>query len=148
MSVNIPTKFQIVETTMYRKLNTATTMQDVINHLQDKISDISKMDPDKMDLVEFLITALQPHCQESLATAFSTSRIKGQIRTFFAPSCRILKVNLYEEGKRSYHNVSKMRQEHVEDGFDMKPATWAHSALTVKIEYNTDYTVFANWTHL
>lgn len=152
MTIYKKTEQLIITTNMVVKLkdieDNKFKISDVIDHLlqnEDKIVDLT---PLYMKLMDVCITALEVQRDEVVVldhTAITGSR-NLRPRTFFYPSCRIIRVDLTEGHKRAYSAAGRIPKCNLEEGYDMVPKKGAHSVLVIKIERMTDVECYATWT--
>lgn len=123
-------------------------ISDIIDHLIVNEDSIVQMSPKYMELMEVCIQALSQQSDEVICDGDVITRTRPNLRpkTFFYPTCRIIRVDLTERPKAAYSSSSRLPKDVVETGYEMVPKKGAHSVVIIKIERMTDSACFATWS--
>lgn len=152
MTIYKRTERMLITTSMYvpqeRIQDNEFKVSDVIEHLIKHEDDIVKMSPRCMELMDVCMQALTSQADEVIGHHDIIVRTRPNLRpkTFFYPTCRIIRVDLTEEPRTVYSVSSKLPKDCVETGYEMVPKKNAHSVLVIKIERMTDAGCFATWS--
>lgn len=122
---------------------------DVIRHLQDNKRTIIGLNPINEDLFYVCKTALLEKEDESILmdhTSIIKERSNVDVRSFFYPSCRIIRIDLSNSAKAIQGLARPMSKSLNEYGYQVGVKSGFHSVLIIKIERMTDASCFASWT--
>ena len=152
MTIYKRTEQLIISTNMIVKLEDITECKlkigDVIEHLLNNESKIVDKTPRYMDLFEVCLNTLEEH-KEDIVSFDNHSISRGhrlRPRTFFYPSCRIIRIDLSESSRVATSITGRIPKSNLEEGYEMVPKRGAHSVLIIKIERMTDVSCFATWS--
>ena len=123
-------------------------ISDVVEHLLKHEADIVRMSPKYMELLDVCIQTLTSQADEVINhhDIIDITRPNLRPKTFFYPTCRIIRVDLTEQPRAVYSVSSTLPKNCVETGYEMVPKKNAHSVLVIKIERMTDAGCFATWS--
>ena len=123
-------------------------MKDIIDHLIRHERYITVDNPIRKELYDLCISTLRINEYDRVidaGVAISTHP-RTPARTFFYPSCRIIRIDLTETPRSHRTSVRAITTQEHECGFLMSKGKGAHSTLVIKIERMTDVSCFASWT--
>lgn len=122
---------------------------DVIQHLQDNKRTIIGVNPINEDLFHVCKTTLLEKEDESILMDHTSIVKDGSntlVRSFFYPSCRIIRIDLSDSAKAIQGLARPMSKSLNEYGYHIGVKQGFHSVLVIKIERMTDASCFASWT--
>lgn len=122
------------------------SVKDIINHLLKHESKLVKADPLNMQLLEVCVGELLPVQDESITIDYHLANNRNiNIKTMFHPATKLVKVYLHDRDRKDIHLIRNMSKCELEEGYDLHPVHWAHSAVTIKVERDTDSSNLTTW---
>lgn len=123
-------------------------MKDIIDHLIRHERYITVDNPIRKELYDLCISTLRTNEYDKVIDTGVVIPVRSRmpVRTFFYPSCRIIRINLTETPRSHRTSVRSITTQEHECGFLMSKGKGAHSTLVIKIERMTDISCFASWS--
>lgn len=155
MNIFKNTQSKLVVTNMNINLKYITdgklTILDIIEHLRinkDIIFGESSRYNDLNWVCEHVLSMQQNETIELDHTAIIKEHPNVRARTFFYPSCRIIRIDMSNGTRAIQGSVTGLSKDHIECGYEIKVKPGCHTVLVIKIEHMTDSSCYATWTLL